>query len=257
MHFAHHGLRAAALIVAASSMSFVAACSHHHEAVTTYHYDNLRTGWNSHETKLTPAKVSGPDFGLLHSLTLDDEVDAQPLLVPDVDIKGGSWPGKHDVVYVATEGDTVYAIDARNGAVLLSPNFGLPVQMPQGCNNNGPNVGINGTPVIDRASDTMYVIIYTLEAAGPIYRIHALDLRTLKDKVAPVEVKATAGGYHFNPAWQRQRPGLVLANGNVYAGFGSFCDFGGTDSRGWLLGWQTGTLTPLAASQLNDLEKEK
>jgi hypothetical protein len=253
MHFPPLGLKTAVLILAASSMSVLAACSHHSEAVTTYHYDNLRTGWNSHETKLTPAKVSGPDFGLLHSLTLDDEVDAQPLLVPDVDIKGGSWPGKHDVVYVATEGDTVYAIDARNGAVLLSPNFGLPVQMPQTCGNNGPNVGINGTPVIDRASDTLYVIIYTLEAAGPIYRIHALDLRTLIDKVPPVEVKATAGGYNFKAAWQRQRPGLVLANGNVYAAFGSFCDFGGTDSRGWLLGWQAGTLTPLAASQLNDL----
>jgi hypothetical protein len=212
----------------------------------------LRTGWNSHENKLTPAKVGSPEFTLLHSLTLDDEVDAQPLVVPDVKITGGSWPGKHDVVYVATEGDTIYAIDAKNGAVLLSPNFGLPVQMPQGCNNNGPNVGINGTPVIDLASNTMYVIIYTLEAGGPI--IHALDLSSLTDKVAPREVKASHGAFTFHPEWQRQRPGLLLANGNVYAGFGSFCDWGGTNSRGWLLGWQAGSLAPLPANQLNDRE---
>ena len=95
-----------------------------------------------------------------------------------------SWPANTRCL-CATEGDTIYAIEAKNGAVLLSPNFGLPVPMPQGSSNNGPNVGINGTPVIDRASNTMYVIIYTLEPGGPIYRIHALDLRTLIDKVPP------------------------------------------------------------------------
>jgi hypothetical protein len=244
--------KAAALIAAAAAAMLMSACSHHGDAVTTYHYDNLRTGWNSHETELKPARVAGPQFGLLHSLTLDDEVDAQPLVVPDVKIVGGSWPGRHDVVYVATEGDTIYAIDAKNGAVLLSPNFGLPVPMPQQCNNNGPNVGINGTPVIDRAGKTLYVIIYTLEAAGPIYRIHALDLGSLTDKVPPRVVTGSFGAYTFNAQWQRQRPALLLANGNVYAAFGSFCDYGGTNSRGWLLGWQTGSLTPLPANQLND-----
>jgi hypothetical protein len=247
------GWKTAALVIYGATLALITACSHHHpEAVTTYHYDNLRTGWNSHESELTPARVASPEFGLRHTLTLDDEVDAQPLIVPDVKITGGSWPGRHDVVYVATEGDTIYAIDAKNGAVLLSPSFGLPVPMPQGCSNNGPNVGINGTPVIDRASNTLYVIIYTLEAGGPIYRIHALDLRTLTDKVPPRVVTASFGPYSFNAQWQRQRPGLLLANGNVYAAFGSFCDFGGTHSRGWLLGWQTGSLTPLPANQLND-----
>ena len=240
----------AACVVA---LSLLTACSHHPEAVTTYHYDNLRTGWNSHEDRLTPAKVSGPKFGLLHSLTLDDEVDTQPLLVPDIDIKGGSWPGKHDVVYVATEGDTVYAIDAKNGAVLLSPNFGLPVQLPQiwTLRQQRTQRCINGTPVIDRASETMYVIIYTLEAAGPIYRIHALNLHTLTDKVAPVEVKATSGGYNFIAAWQRQRPGLVLANGNVYAGL-EFLRIGAGATRAAGSSLAEGPLTPLAATQLND-----
>jgi hypothetical protein len=199
----------ASLIVAAAAMALMTSCSDD-QAVTTYHYDNLRTGWNSHETKLTPARVGSPEFVLLHSLTLDDQVDAQPLVVPDEKIVGGSWPGKHDVVYVATEGDTIYAIEAKNGAVLLSPNFGLPVPMPLGCSNNGPNVGINGTPVIDLATNTMYVVIYTLEASGPTYRIHALDLSSLTDKVPPVVVAAShtltdGSTFTFEAKYQRQR----------------------------------------------------
>src|ERR1035437_3952368 len=75
---------------------------------------------------------------------LDDQVDAQPLLVPGLTIAGGI----HDVVYVATESNTVYAIDASSGAILISKNFGAPVPAPLGCTNNGPNVGINGTPTI-------------------------------------------------------------------------------------------------------------
>src|SRR5256885_17222586 len=83
---------------------------------------------------------------------------------------------RSDVVCVATGGNTVYAVDAHTGVVLLKPNFGKPVAMPLGCNNNGPNVGINSTPVIDLSSNTMYVVIYTQDTSGPAYRIHALDL---------------------------------------------------------------------------------
>src|SRR5215471_1134632 len=118
-------------------------------AVATYHYDNNRTGWNSHETTLKPANVGSSSFGLLKTVFLDDQVDAQPLVVPGVVISQGEYQGKHDVVYVATEGNTVYAIDAHTGRVLLKPNFGRPVPSPLGCNNNGPNVGIDSTPVID------------------------------------------------------------------------------------------------------------
>lgn len=228
-------------------------------AVTTYHYDNYRTGWNNTETTLTPANVITSSFGLLHNVTLDDQVDSQPLVVPGVTITAGSSQGQHDVVYVATEGNTIYAIDAHSGAVLLNPNFGTPVHMPLGCNNNGPNVGINSTPVIDPTSGTLYVIIYTQDASGPAYRLHALDLGSLTDKVTPQMVSAShtlSNGttFNFNATFQRQRPGLLLANGNVYAGFGSFCDFRADVSRGWLLGWNTGTLTPLPANRLNDLQ---
>ncbi len=228
-------------------------------AVTTYHYDNLRTGWNQEEERLTPANVGSPKFGLLHSVVLDDQVDTQPILVADEKITSGAHQGKHDVVYVATEGNTIYAIDASSGLVLLSPNFGPPVPMPLGCTNNGPNVGIDGTPVIDLETNTMYVIVYTLEASGPIYKIHALDLGNLQDKIAPVVVSAShkltnGATFNFDARYQRQRPALLESHGNIYAGFGSFCDFQPNVSRGWVLGWQTGSLTPLAANQLNDLQ---
>lgn len=228
-------------------------------AVTTYHNDNYRTGWNSSETTLTPSNVGSASFGLLQSVALNEQVDAQPLVVPGVNITAGNFLGVHDVVYVVAESDTVYAIDVHSGTVLLSPRFGAPVHQPLGCGNNGPNVGIHSTPVIDLSSNTMYVIMYTQDAGGPTYRIHALDLGSLSDKVSPQVVAAShtltdGTTYTFNATYQRQRPGLLLANGNVYVGFGSFCDFAADLSRGWLLGWTAGSLTPLAANQVFDIQ---
>jgi hypothetical protein len=227
------------------------------QSITTYHYDNKRTGWNSNETILTPANVNSSDFGLLHNVALDDQVDAQPLYMPGINITTGSFQGTHNVIYVATEGDTVYAIDAQTGTILLSVSLGTPIPQPLGCNNNGPNVGINSTPVIDPTTNTLYVMVYTKQTGSPQYFLHALDLGSLTDKVSPQMVSAShtlSNGtkFNFNATYQRQRPGLLLANGNVYAGYGSFCDFSANLSRGWLLGWQTGTLTPLAANDLFD-----
>src|SRR5580704_2885442 len=145
--------RASVLAIAAS---FAAASAPHASAqtsITTYHYNNNRTGWNSTETVLTPANVGSTAFGLLTSVTLDDQVDAQPLVVPGVQITAGNYQGLHDVVYVVTGGNTVYAIDVHSGTILLSPNFGAPVPRPLGCTNNGPNVGITSTPVIDPSSN--------------------------------------------------------------------------------------------------------
>ena len=145
--------------------------------------------------------------------------------------------------------------------MLLDVNFGAPVpyyDLPGGCGNNGPNVGINSTPVIDTSAGLMYVVTYTLENGNQTFRIHALSLSTLADAVPSVVITASgklSNGqtYQFQPASTRQRPGLLLSNGNVYAGFGSFCDINANVSRGWVLGWQTGTLTPLPANHLNDL----
>ncbi len=244
----------ALILLVLSSAAIVAG-----QAITTYHVDNNRTGWNSHETVLTPANVGSTSFAMLHSVTLNDQVDAQPLFIPSVNVTAGSHKGLHDVVYVATEGNTVYAIDAKSGTVLLNPNFGTPVARPLGCGNNGANVGINSTPVIDLSSNTLYVMIYTHDATGPAYRLHALDLGSLTDKVTPRLVVAShtlldGSTFNFNATYQRQRPALLLANGTVYAAFGSFCDFSPSLSRGWLLGWSTGSLTPLPANQVLDTQ---
>jgi|GEM_PF-514669 hypothetical protein len=251
-------------------------------AVATYHYDNLRTGWNASETQLTPANITSKSLGLLAKVTLDEQVDAQPLIVPHQIIAGQTT--EHDVVYVATENNTVYAIDAYTAQVLAPPkNLGVAVpreylarwQNPYpagvGCSNNGPKVGIDGTPVIDLASGTLYVIAYTIGVDGnnrPIagtqsYHLHALDLATLNDKVPPQLVSAThslnsGNALTFSAIHARQRPGLVEANGNIYAGFGSFCDDENREAtdpahaRGWVLGWQAATLAALPSNELTD-----
>jgi len=229
------------------------------QAITTYHVDNYRTGWNSKETVLTPANVGSSSFAMLRVVPLNDQVDGQPLFVPGVNITAGNDKGIHDVVYVATERNTVYAIDAESGKVLLSPSFGKPVFMPLGCWVNGPYVGINSTPVIDLSSNTLYVMAYNQDATGPTYRIHALDLGSLADKMPPRVVSASHSlldgtTFNFNATYQRQRPGLVLASGSVYAGFGSFCDGAADVSRGWILGWSAGSLTPLADNQVLDIQ---
>jgi hypothetical protein len=240
------------LLIGASALLAVGQTS-----VTTYHYNNNRTGWNQNETSLTPANVGSSSFGLLQTVALDDQVDAQPLVVPGVTITAGKNQGSHDVVYVATENDTVYAIDIHSRTVLLSANFGTPVMYPLGCNNNGPNVGITSTPVIDPTSKTLYMMAYTQDADGPAYRLHALDLGSLTDKVTPQVVTAShtltdGTTFTFNATYQRQRPALLLANGSIYAGFGSFCDFSANVSRGWLLGWTAGSLVPFPSNQLID-----
>ncbi|HEY1615300.1 MAG TPA: hypothetical protein VGF97_16590 [Rhizomicrobium sp.] len=225
-------------------------------SVTTYHYDNFRTGWNSGETTLSQKAVAKKSFGLLQAISLDDQVDAQPLVVPNVTI-GGQL---HTVVYVATESNTVYAIDSSSGQVLLQTNLGAPVpytDLPGGCNNNGPNVGINSTPVIDTGRGILYVIAYTWENNAPVFRIHALSLSTLSDSLSPVVVTASGtlsdgSTYDFNPAVSRQRAALLLSNDTVYAGFASFCDYAADQSRGWVLGWQAGTLAPLASNELTN-----
>lgn len=230
-------------------------------AVSTYHYDNFRTGWNSHELLLNPSlRLKGPgpqvlEFGLLKTVALDDTVYAQPLIVPDVAIAGG----KHDVVYVVTENNTVYAIDGNSGEILLTRNLGPAVPRDlEYCANNGPRVGIESTPVIDLAHNTMYLISYTTVPllGWPIYLLHGIDLTTLKDQSgSPVVVSAThkltdGSTFSFNAADHRQRAALLFEDGNIYAAFSSWCDR--SAARGWLLGWRASDLQPLAANSLTN-----
>ena len=228
-------------------------------SVTTYHDDAQRTGWNPTESVLTPSTLTTTTFGLIASVSLDDQVDAQPLVVANQVIAG---QGTHTVVYVATENNTVYAIDSSTGNVLKTTNLGVPVRTPLGCHNNGPNVGITSTPAIDVANQTIYVMAYTLIGGVPSYRLHALDLETLQDEAdSPITVSAShrlANGpkVKFTPTVQFQRPALLESGGNIYAAFGSFCDFMAGNSRGWLLGWNAGTLAPLEANEVTNTLKK-
>ena len=224
--------------------------------VTTYHYDNMRTGWNPSEQQLSPSSVGSSSFGLLRTVPVDDQVDAQPLVMADPSGNG------HDVVYVATESNTVYRIDAATGKVLTQRNLGTAVPAslyPVSCNNPGPRVGILSTPVIDTTGRTLYAMTQTVETVGGtqtlVYRIHALNTGDLRDMAPSVVVGATGRltdgtSYKFDAAVMRQRPAMLLSNGVVYAAFGSVCDKDTSLERGWVLGWQAGTLTPLAGSVL-------
>jgi hypothetical protein len=279
-------LIAASIVAVTMAGNAIAQCPTTSTAVITYHYDNFRTGWNCNETQLTPANVATPSgsaanpvkFGLLYSVALDDQVDAQRLFVPQQTITFPSgtitsptgnrtiigFSGIFDVVYVATENNTIYAINAANGEVLLQQNFGIPRQTGQ-C-NSGPNIGINSTPVIDRVHNVMCVMVLSTESVDLVFKphlvfkLHKLSLSTLTDAPgSPVPVTASASqflvgvkGMMFNAETARQRPGLVLVDGKVSAGFGSFCDW--PDSRGWLLGWDAGSLTALPANQLNNFQ---
>jgi outer membrane protein assembly factor BamB len=248
-----HGILVAGLMAALAPMAALAGTD-----ITTYHGDAFRTGWNSTETRLTPREVAGKAFGLLRTLDLDDQVDAQPLVVSDQPIEGRT--SISDVVYAVTETNSVYAFDTATGEQLLHVNLGTPVPrslLPGGCLNNGQTIGIASTPVIDPARETMYLVAYTLEDGAPVYRMHALDLRNLRDRVVPAPiiksvVNASSDPVRFDAAANRQRAGLVLANGNVYATFASFCDLKTSASRGWVMGWQQNTLKPIPARPFVD-----
>jgi outer membrane protein assembly factor BamB len=211
-------------------------------AVLTHHYDNFRTGWDQAEPILTQANAG--QIAQLASVALDGQVDAQPLYAPNVTISAGNI---HNVLYVVTSNDSVYAIDADTGAVLIKRSLGTPVPesaLPQACPNNDKVVGITSTPVIDPLTARLYLIAYTYTNSKPAYTLHALNTVNLLDSLPPKNITATAHltngtSYTFNPASARQRAALLLSNGNIYAGFSSFCDVNG---RGWMLLWNKNTL---------------
>jgi hypothetical protein len=224
--------------------------------VTTYHYDNLRTGWNVSETTLTPANVATASLAPLHTVALDEQVDAQPLHVAKLHVKGQS--AARNLVFVETANDTVNAIDPDSGKILLSRNLGTPVPraaLPGACTDNSAVVGITSTPVIDLASQSLYVIVDTFEARSPSYRLHQLNVSDLTDEITPAPMISATGtlsnGHtvHFSAAVERQRAALLFSRGNIYAGFASYCDEGGA-SRGWVLGWDATTLAPYGEDRL-------
>lgn len=238
---------------------------------TTNHYDNMRTSWNPQEQALTTANVNATSFGLLRTLSVDGSVDAQPLVATGVNIP--TLGALHDLLVVATAKDSVYAFDANSGALIWQRSLvgsgerGLTTSDVDGCPSNEPDIGIMGTPVINRTSNSLYVDVPTYSNTTASYhnRLHALDLTSGADQVTPVEVTGSvaATGQAFNTQFARQRAGLTLANGNVYVAFTSFCDLNVDTANdpvvGWLIGFNGSTLAavspgdPFSTSLLNTI----
>ncbi len=210
--------------------------------VLTYHNDNARSGANTQETILNPSNVNSQTFGKKYSYGVDGQMYAQPLYVPNLLVNGA----KHNVVFAATENDTVYAFDANGGGTLWQKHLGTP---PSNNDQEGisPILGITSTPVIDPSSNTIYVVTDTNEGKR-VFRLHALDLSTGNEKLGgPVVVTGTVSGSGWDNVNGKitlesgcyQRMGLALTNDNVYLGFGH-CN------HGWLLGYNKTTLQPTA-----------
>jgi hypothetical protein len=231
-------------------------------AVLTYHNDNQRTGQNVNETALTPSNVNSTQFGKLFSLPVDGQLFAQPLYVPSLTI--GSRV--HNVLFLATQHDSVYAWDADTASTtplwqtsFINPAAGVTTvpcaEAASGdCSTIYPEFGITSTPVIDSSTGTLYVVAITKEVSGStttyVYRLHALNITTGAEKFGgPVVLQATASSSHgtvtFVPKQHLQRPGLLLANGVVYIGFGSHGDT--APWYGWLLGYNASTLQQVIA----------
>ena len=231
------------LLVSISVPALVAQVS-----VLTQHNDTSRTGQNLQETQLNISSVSVANFGKLFSLPVSGNIFAQPLYVPALTIGGAT----HNVIYVATAENNVYAFDADNGntSPLWTVNLGTPVPSQDICvTDKGacpytdvvPVIGILATPVIDPVSGTLYVVANTKVSGSYHFRLHALNLLTGAEKFSgPAEI--TASG--FNPLTELCRPGLLLANGNVYMGFGSVGDF--PTWHGFVLGYNASTLQQMA-----------
>ena len=192
-------------------------------SVLTQHNNDARTGANLQEVLLTPSNVNTKQFGMLFRRIVDDQIYGQPLYVANVKLRGGT----HDLVYVTTVNNSVYAFDANDAAAsepFWHVNFGTPPTIydgKYGCSDMVGNMGIIGTPVIDAQEGTLYVVAATRVGNGFIQRLHALDLATGADRAAsPVTI--TAPGFH--PLMQSQRPGLLLSHGTVYVGYASHCD---------------------------------
>lgn len=233
--------------------------------VLTYQYDATRAGVNANEAALTKANVNATNFGKLFARSVDGVLYGQPLYVANVTIPG---KGMHNVVYVATEHDSVYAFDAdsaagSNAAPLWQVSFlnaasGV-TTVPAAdvdCTQIEPEIGITSTPVIDAAVGTIFVVAMTKETTGGnvdyVQRLHALDITTGAERSkSPVVIQATYAGtgeggttLTFDPKNYKQRPGLLLLNGTVYTSWSSHCDIG--VYHGWLIGYDEQTMNQVS-----------
>jgi len=217
--------------------------------VTTYKNDLSRSGLNATESILTTANVNSSSFGLLHNVAVDGKIDAQPLYLSQLSISGGT----HNTVFVATEHDSVYALDANSGATLWHVSLlksGETTSGSLGCNQVVPEIGVTSTPVIDRsagAHGTLYLVAMSLDASSNYHqRLHALDVTTGAELLGgPTEISGSfataAGGMNvFAPIQYEERAALLKANGSIYLSFTSHCD--APPYSGWIMSYGQSTL---------------
>jgi hypothetical protein len=260
-----HTIVATSVANTAQSASATVAVTDH-PGIFTYRYNLARDGTNTQEYGLTPSNVNTTTFGKLFSCSTDGKVYTQPLWVPNLSINGTT----HNVVFVATQHDSLYAFDADASPCvqiwqsnLLDVAHGASAgetSVPTGDVGSGfqdiqPEIGVTGTPVIDPASKTIYVVSKSEGPAGSFHqRLHALDLTTGNERFGdPVVISAsvsgngdgsTAGNLPFNPQTQNQRCALALVNGVVYIAWASHED--ADPYHGWVIGYNAATLAQAA-----------
>ena len=228
-----------------------------HISVLTQHNDNTRAGLNNQETKLTTANVNTQLFGKLFVMLVDDQVYAQPLVVGNLSIGSGN----HNVVFIATVSNSVYAYDGDNGSLYWKKNFTVSGMRPPNSTDMSSswctpytdftsNIGIAGTPVIDTIAQTIYFVARSTNGSNFVQYLHAVNIVTGNEQTgSPVAISASMSGsgdgsvnnvVSFDPRRNNQRQGLTLVNGVVYISFSSHCDW--NPYHGWILGYNSTTL---------------
>lgn len=242
-----------------------------HAEVWTYHNDNARSGLNPDEIVLTPTSVNADSFGRLFTLPVDGNVDAQPLCVSSVPIFiNGVFKGRHNLVIVATENASVYGFDADSGTQYWKTSLLGDTEIPsdnRNCGQVSPQIGITATPVIGRGKGpygAVFVVSMSKNATvnPAVYhqRLHALDLSNGTDLPgSPVEISANypgsgpnndgKGHVIFDPAQYKERPGLLMVNGNIYTSWSSHCDHPPYTS--WIIAYGEQTLAQTAVLNLD------
>jgi outer membrane protein assembly factor BamB len=226
-------------------------------SVLTQHNDNTRSGWNANEAALTTTNVNVQQFGEVFTFAVDDQLYAQPLVVGHVSIGGGL----HNVVYVATVNNTLYAFDGDDGTLYWQKNFTAPgMRPPKNSDMTGAcggsyqdfsgNIGIVGTPVIDAGRGTIYFVARSTTGGTFVQYLHAVNIIDGNEITgSPAKITATYSGngdgsvngvITFDAQRQNQRQGLTLVNGIVYVTFSSHCDWG--PYHGWILGYDAATV---------------
>ena len=222
--------------------------------VLTYHNDIARTGQNLTETTLTTSNITSATFGKLGFYPVDGLVDAQPLYASSVAVPNS---GKHNILIIPTEHDSVFAFDADSGTTVWQVSTlksGETTSDDRGCGQVTPEIGVTSTPVIDRKqgpNGAVYVLAMSKDASGNYHqRLHALDLALGTELFAgPMDIQATYAGTGdnsngssvvFDPAQYKERAGLLLLNGVIYTSWASHCDI--RPYTGWIMGYSESTL---------------